>query len=75
MKGLVSDLVSESIDEEAVGNELCVRFTLPVCRICEASGGSPKMQKSAQLYMMKVPLYRELIEYYPQLTLHIEQQP
>jgi hypothetical protein len=57
---------------EPHGHDVEVTFILPVCNECELSAGSASRPSVAKKIMKSVPLYRELLEYYPNLTLKID---
>jgi hypothetical protein len=58
---------------EVVGHEVQVTFTLPVCEPCARIDGNLKRPRLAKQLMANVPIYKELLAYYPQLTLTVEQ--
>jgi hypothetical protein len=60
---------------ESRGHDVDVTFILPVCDECELSNGKATRPSVAKKIMNEVPLYRELLAFYPNLTLRIERTP
>ncbi len=59
-------------ETETVGHEVQVEFPLPVCGSCSATSGGVTNPKVARRLMELVPLYQELLRYYPDLKLSIQ---
>jgi hypothetical protein len=53
------------------GHDVEVAFDLPVCDSCLRTTGSVMRLDFAKQLMLTVPLYRELLAFYPNLTLEI----
>lgn len=54
------------------GHDVEVEFMLPLCSSCTASVGNVTRTSVAKKLMQRVPLYRELLAFYPNLTLKVE---
>jgi hypothetical protein len=63
---------SQPAEAEIRGHDIEVTFSLPVCDPCATTTGNVTRPSVAKQIMANVPLYRELLEYYPNLTLRIE---
>lgn len=57
---------------ERRGHDIEVVFNLPLCELCATSTGNPTRSAVAKRLMQRVPVYKDLLEYYPALTLKIE---
>lgn len=57
---------------ERRGHDIAVTFLLPICDPCAATAGNMMRAATAKQLMLKVPVYKELLEYYPKLQLKIE---
>jgi hypothetical protein len=60
---------------DRLGYDIEVDFHLPVCRPCASMNGDPAKTGVAKDLMKKVPLFAELIGYYPQLRLKVDRVP
>jgi hypothetical protein len=60
----------EKIDR--LGHDIEVKFWLPVCNLCKNSTGNPTRPSVAKKLMIRVPLLKQLLDYYPGLSLSIE---
>jgi hypothetical protein len=58
-----------------MGHDVEVSFDLPVCGPCEGTAGDVTRPTVAKQVMRLVPQYKELLSYYPELTLTISRQP
>jgi hypothetical protein len=56
---------------ERQGHDVEVSFNLPVCDTCTATNGNVTRPAVAKRLMDSVPMYKELLGYYPQLKLEI----
>jgi hypothetical protein len=56
-------------EAEVAGYDVAVQFPLMVCERCVRSGQDPRRPSTAKKLMAKVPLYSELLAYYPDLHL------
>jgi hypothetical protein len=54
------------------GHDIEVTFTLPVCDVCKSTVGNVTRPNVAKKFMHQVPLYRELLAFYPYLTLTVQ---
>ena len=54
------------------GHDIEVDFILPLCNLCAASSGNVSRSRVAMRIMSNVPLYKELLTYYPHLKLKSE---
>jgi hypothetical protein len=54
------------------GHDVEITFKLPVCRQCESALGNVMRPSIAKQLMARVPLYRDLLTYYPNLSLTID---
>lgn len=73
--GWVAKLIlSRSGSNEAVvhGHDVGVSFDLPVCDHCAATSGKPTRPTVAKEIMCRVPVYQELLQRYPELTLSVK---
>ncbi len=62
----------EPQEAERRGYDIEVSFNLPVCEPCTSTIGSVTRTSVAKQMMLKVPLYKELLEYYPNMKLEIK---
>jgi hypothetical protein len=54
------------------GHDVEVTFTLPVCDQCAATCGSVVRPAVAKRLMANVPMYRELLDFYPRMSLKVD---
>ena len=67
-------IISRRRDRETfdrLGHDVEVSFNLPVCDPCSKTIGSVTRPAIAKKLMLQVPLYKELLEYYPRMKLRI----
>jgi hypothetical protein len=60
----------EEIDRQ--GHDVEVSFNLPVCDACARPVGNVLRPAVARQFLLRVPVYRELLEFYPNLKLKID---
>jgi hypothetical protein len=60
---------SETFDR--LGHDVEVSFNLPVCDPCAKTIGNVTRPAIAKTLMLQVPVYKELLEYYPRMKLLI----
>jgi hypothetical protein len=62
-------------DREAFrqGHDVEVDFSLPLCHVCSTSNGNVTRPAVARRLMARVPIYKALLDYYPNLKLSVEQ--
>lgn len=58
---------------EIRGHDVGASFPLPVCDSCSSTAGGVTQVKVAKHVMSKVPMYKALLDHYPQLELRVEQ--
>jgi hypothetical protein len=58
-------------ENETIGHEVYVTFPLPVCDACAAANGGVTRPAVARKLMVLVPVYKELLDYYPQSVLSV----
>jgi hypothetical protein len=63
---------SEPMQAERRGHDISISFTLPVCDPCAATSGNPTRPAVAKKLLVKVPAYKDLLEYYPNATVSIK---
>jgi hypothetical protein len=56
-------------EPDVMGHDVSVDFPLMVCEACAKSGQDPRKVAVAKNLMQKVPLYQELLAFYPDLKL------
>jgi hypothetical protein len=59
----------ETIDRQ--GHDIDVAFRLPVCRLCASTIGNPARTSIAKELIQRVPLLKQLLDYYPALSLSV----
>ena len=57
---------------ERQGHDIEITLQLPVCGPCTKTDGKPTRPSVAKRMMRNVPLYRELLDYYPGARVRIE---
>jgi hypothetical protein len=60
-------------DADRRGHDVEVSFTLPLCNTCANITGKATRPAVARQLMSRVPLYDELLKFYPQLTVVVDQ--
>jgi hypothetical protein len=60
-----------STDAVRVGHDIEVSFDLPVCDACTRTAGDMTRPRVSKELMRRVPLYNDLLAYYPNLTLTV----
>jgi hypothetical protein len=56
-------------EPDVMGHDVSVDFPLMVCDACVKSGQDPRRNAVAKKLMQKVPVYQELLSFYPDLKL------
>jgi hypothetical protein len=72
---IVNIILSFSREDEKIdrlGHDIEVKFRLPVCNLCKTSIGNPRRTSVAKNLMIRVPLLKQLLDYYPRLSLSVE---
>lgn len=60
----------DSFDEPTIlGHDVTIEFPLMVCNRCARTGNDPRRPSVAKNLMKKVPMYKDLLAYYPDLRL------
>lgn len=59
---------------EIRGHDVGASFPLPVCDSCSSSAGGVTRAKVAKQIMTKVPMYKAMLDHYPQLELRFERK-
>jgi hypothetical protein len=62
----------KSTEAEVRGHDVSVTFKLPVCDACAATLGSVTRAAVAKQLMLGVPVYRDLLAYYPDLQFAVQ---
>jgi hypothetical protein len=71
---IVNVLISMRAEDETIdrhGHDLEVKFRLPLCDLCKTAAGNPTRPNLAKKLMVRVPQYKQLLDYYPGLSLTI----
>jgi len=69
---IILSLNREDQKIDRLGHDIDVKFRLPVCNLCQSSTGNPTRPAVAKKLMLRVPLYKQLLDYYPSLSLSID---
>ena len=63
---------SEPAETERRGHDISISFNLPACDPCATTVGNVTRPAVAKQLMVRVPVYKSLLEYYPNMTLSVK---